>query len=51
MYNVKSKLLLPPMIIWQGIVGDPGERGAAGEKGKPVCIQYNYNDMNIMYFF
>lgn len=26
------------MMIWQGIVGDPGERGAPGEKGMPVCI-------------
>lgn len=23
-------------MVWQGIVGDPGERGASGEKGKAV---------------
>lgn len=30
--------MLLEMMIWQGIVGDPGERGTSGEKGQPVSI-------------
>lgn len=26
------------VIYLQGIVGDPGERGASGQKGKPVSV-------------
>ena len=29
------------MINWQAIVGDPGETGAAGEKGRPVSVSFD----------
>lgn len=42
-------------MIWQGIVGDPGERGTSGEKGKPVCIanesQWHENDASLLFDF
>ncbi len=42
------------MTIWQGIVGDPGERGTPGEKGRPVCmtnqLQRHENNKSLLWY-
>lgn len=55
------------MVTQQGIVGDPGKRGAPGEKGRPVSIKiiifiqpsedvqhgfsFNFNVVFLFFFF